>query len=339
MLRFLKKALFVATFAVMVAGCSQLPTPTLVIKPSKAEQALIAANAEHEKNIKDLNAKIAELSKNFQTSFDANISLGSASVLSVYDTMLADPDKDKFDLAEMKGLEVAIKALPEPTLADYRKTTETQRKLLSDQAKEIEQGKAEIEAQKKIADDNKAAQKKALEEKAAIEAAKAASEEAFSKEKDKLQEDIKNEKNAKIAEQSKNLEDEKAKKELQMLVVKILMGVGIVAGIAAFFLKSPTAGIAAAACIALAISVSFLPTWALICGLVCVFGLLLFPFIHGYIQKKKALEHVVGATQDYKNDHPDEFKAGIANNLNEWNKEHADVAKTIDKTLKDIRLK
>lgn len=323
----------------LFAGCEHIPTPTFTLKPSKSEIALQELNAKQDDKIKELDEKIANFEKDYKFNFDANISLGSASVLSVYDTMLADPDKDQFDLAEIKGQEVAIKALPEPTLEDYRKTTETQRKLLSKQAEEIAKGKKEIEAQKQRAEESKLAQKKALEEKATIEKQKKDAEVEFNKKKEELNNQIVKEKNEKIAETEARVKEEQDKKDLQKLIVKILMIFGVIAAVAAVVIKSPTAGFASAGAIALAISVSFLPMWALIVGLVLVFAMLALPIIIKYFEKHRALKNVVGATQDYKVQNPEAYKNGLKKNLEEWHEGDKKSVNTVEKTLKELNLK
>jgi len=338
MFRSLKKSLLFATIFLALVGCSQMPRPTIVLKPSPSEVALQQLNAKQQKDIEALDKRIKELSETFKVNFDANISLGSASVMSVYDTMLADSDKDQFDLAEMAGLEVAIKALPAPTLKDYRMTSETQRKLLSQQAEEIAKGKKEIEAQKKAADESKEAQRKAEEERDQIEADKITATNAFRTEKERLNGEIIKEKDAKTIEAELRVKEAADKKELQALIVKILMVVGVVAGIAAIVLKSPTAGLASAGAIGLAISVSFLPLWGLVVGLVGVFALIAGPIFYQYHEKNQALKNVVGATQEYKDANPEAFKSGLAQNLQEWNKD-SKTAKVIDKTLKELNLK
>lgn len=322
-----------------VAGCGHFPTPVISIKPSAAEMELKQALQERDAKVAELEKKITDLDKLFKDKFDANISLGAASVWSVYDTMLADPDKDKYDNAEIAGIEVAIKALPQPTLSDYKKTSETQRKLLSEQAEEIARGKAEIEAQKKLTEESKKEQEKILAEKARIEEQKIAAAKDFENKKRELDNKILLEQKEKTAEAQERLRQEQENKDLKALIVKILMVVGVIAGILAAVTKTVTPAICSAAAIGLAIAVSFLPLYMIVIGLVVIFSLIAFSIFLKFKESHQALKNVVGATQEFKNENKELFKNGLAKNLDEWNSSNPKTVKVIDNTLKELNLK
>jgi len=333
-------------FAMLFASCNHMPRPVIKMKPSPSEVALAELNTKQAEDMKKLQIQLIEAADKFKREFDANVSLAAASVMSVYDTMLADPTKDKYDVAEMAGLEVAKKALPEPSLADYRKTTETQRKLLSELAQEVENGKKEIEVQKAQADASKIAQEKALAEKAALEAKKIEDEKTFQAEKDLLNEKIKQEKEQSIADAQEAARQEKLKgrKELEKYVVTILMIVGVIAGIISFIVKgpmqmfAPAPAVASAGAIGLAIAVSFLPTWAIIGGLAIVFGLIITAVIMEWKQEKDGNDVMVGAIHEEKTENPEKFKTGLGAKLDDWNKDKPKVKARVTKKVKALNL-
>ncbi len=342
----LKYSIAFATLAMLFAGCAHMPRVVLKTEPSKSEVALAELNAKQVEDIKKLNIQIIQTAEQFKREFDANVSLAAASVMSVYDTMLADPVKDKYDAAEMAGLEVAKTALPEPTLADYRKTTETQRKLLSELAKEVQDGKVEIEKQKAEAEASKAAQEKALAEKAALEAKKIEDEKTFIVEKEMLNDKIKAEKDASIAQaqEAVRLEKEKGRKDLEKWVVRALMIMGVLAAILSYVVKgpmqlfAPAPAIASAGCIGLAIAISFLPTWAIFSGLAVVFGLITFAIVREWKEEKDGNDIMVGAIHEEKAENPTKFKTGLGAKLDDWNKDKPKFKARVDKKVKALNL-
>lgn len=346
----MRKALYISAImfatAMGIAGCNHMPKFAVKVEPSKSEIALQQLNTKQAEDLKKLQIQLIEAADKYKREFDANVSLAAASVMSVYDTMLADPVKDKYDDAEMKGLEVAKTALPEPTLADYRKTTETQRLLLSELAQKVEDGKKEIEAQKEQAKASKVAQEKALADKAALEAKKIEDEKTFQAEKDLLNEKIKAEKEQAIADAAEAARQQKlaGRKELEKWVVGALMIIGVLAGIASFLIKGPTqvvnpsAAAASAAAIGLAIGVTFLPTWAIGLGLAVVFSLIITAVIMEWKAEKDTADVAVGAIQEEKAENPEQFKKSLAAKLDDWNKDKPKVKARVSKKVKALNL-
>lgn len=346
MVRTLRKYFLAVFVALSFAACQHMPLPTITIKPSAAETQLAELVKKQDADNKVLNQKIADAEATFKSKFDANISLGTASVMASLDTLNADPAKSEFTLAAIPALEVAVAALPQPTLADYKKTAETQRKLLSKQASEIEAGKKEIEAQKGDAKASKDAQAKALADKAAVEKEKGDAEITYNAEKDRL---------SKLAIQQTNdaaqlraeqdaakLATSESRKNLEKWVVTILMIVGVIAGIIAAVVKGPTqlvnpmAALASAACIGLAIGVSFLPMSYLIGALAILFGLILFVVISEWRKQKSIGSALAGAQAEYITANP---TSTLAAHVEEWTGKDTKVAKLIDDTQKQLNVK
>lgn len=331
-----KTLLFI--FLSFFCGCSYIPFE-VVHKKSETEVKLQTIISEQEIKISELNKKMTAAESEFKKNFDANVSLGTASVWSSYDTLLSEPTKSKYDLAAIDGLNVAISALPEPSIKDYKSTSETQRKLLSEQAVLIEQGKKEIEQYKNSAEESKQAQAQLQTQISNLNSEKSQIQTSFEQEKEKLTSEIIKQKNDKLVASEEAIKAAQEKKDLQMLVVRILMVFGVIAGIVAALAKNKTIALASAAAIILAISVSFIPTYILVLLLVGVFGIAGFGLFNEYKEHKTALKNVVGATQEFKTSNEEVFKEGLAKNLQEWNKEDPKVVATIDKTLKDLNLK
>lgn len=340
----------------MFVACSHVPIPSVVIKPSAAEIALQELVTKEKAKRVELEEKLKNAETVFKQNFDANLSLGAASVMAGLDTLIADPSKTKFTTAAIPAFEVAVQALPPPSLTDYKKTVETQRKLLSDQQKEIEAGKKEIEEQKGLAVASKEAQKKAQEEKAAIQAEQTKAAQEASAEKSRLSAQLAEQKNETIrasetaraleaAEAARKVKDAEDKKDLQRLLIYILMGAGAIAGVLAYFLKSPgslfnpTLGFVAGSAIALAIAISFIPGWiiAVVSGLVVLVGI--YGFIRPYIDFKDVAHVAVGGIQEHKAEITKAtFKKTIGKKLKSWTGGDPKLESKIDKVTKDLNL-
>jgi hypothetical protein len=347
MSRTFKKYAFMALLAVTLVGCQHVPRVGVTIQPSPAEVKLMEINKEHERKQAELQKQIDELAKSFQVKFDDNISLGSANVWASLDTLVADPDKDKYTLAAIPALEVAKAALPQPTVKDLQAANASQRKLLSEQAEQIKQAKEELEAKKQEALASKEAQKKILEEKAAIEKAKSDAEVAHGKEVIELKDQAIKEKNELAAAKQKEVDDAKAAKDAEMkkYLIKILMGIGILAAIIAFVVKAPgslmntSAALVSAGAIGLAVAIGVLPTWAWITGLGVLFGGIIWALLHPLFKYKEIAKVGVGAIQEQKNENPEQFKATLATKLKDWTGGKAGLEKDIDKLAEELNVK
>jgi hypothetical protein len=353
-LRFAKSILIGSLL--LLAACQHMPMPTLVIKPSPAEIALQELATKETAKNKELQAKIDNAELTFKQKYEANVSLGAASVMAGLDTLNAEPNKTKYTLAAIPALEVAVTALPQPSLEDYKKTSETQRKLLSELASEVQKGKEEIAAQKGEALAAKEAQRKALEEKARIEKEKSDFAATVASEKEKLNnENIKFKNDALIAsenaralqaaEETRKLAEANSKKDMQQKLIYIFMGFGLLAAVASYLVKSPGAlfnpllGMVAAASVGLAIALSFVPTWviATISGVLVVgAGVALFLSFKDF---KDVAEVAVGGVQEHKNEDPQGFKAGVAKKLDEWSAHNPKIRDQIDKLAKQLNVK
>jgi len=330
--------------ASFVGGCNSLPRPTLTIQPSKSEVALQELAQKQEERIKALNEQIEQLDKKHKNFFDSNISLGTASVWAAIDTLSLDPNKNKFSFAALAALDVAKSALPEPTIADYKRTLETQRKLLSEQEKEIAAGKVEIEKQKGEALAAKAAQEQILAEKATLEKKKEEERVAFEQQKEELQKKAIEEKNLAIAKANKEANEAEAKKKaaLEKLVVYCLMGFGLLAGVGAVMIKGPTQmfnpslGLFAAVCVGLAITVSFLPLWVLITAFGIVFTLAIGAVIKAWKDAEDDADIAAGAIQNFRQEDEKLFKEKLAPKLEDWSKDKPKAKVRTQKRVKKL---
>ncbi len=356
-----KKYAAILAISLSLVGCMHLPSIGLDIKPSKAEQALVVLNKAQEVKNKELEDKNRELDEKiksaeatFKSNFDSNISLGTASVMAGFETLVADPVKSKFTIAAIPAFEVAIKAFPQPTFEDYKKTIATQHKLLSDQASEIEAGKAEITAQKGEALAAKEAQKKALDDKANLEKEKAIVEKekvdakaAFENEKQRLTDlAFKEKTDAIAAEKTKADKDAAERKDKQQrLLLYILMAVGVISGVLSVVIKgpgqlfNPIFAMVSGAAIGLAVALTFLPIVYVGSALGVLFLAGIVAFIIEFKKYRDIAKVTVGATQDHRNVDPAAFKEGIGTNLKEWTGGNAKLESNIDKLAKDLNVK
>ncbi len=359
-MRSLKKYLNIAVLAICMAGCAHLPLPMVTLKPSKAEQELTELNKQYEvKNAafaaqnEDFAKKMKSFESEFKLKFDSNLSLGSANLLAGYDTLLADPVKSKYALAAMPAFEVAIAAFPQPTVKDYQSALSTQHKLLSEQASEIAKGKEEIEAAKAQAVKTKADLDKIAADKAKIEQekedlvkAKLAEAEKFGKETTRLSAEVTKESTAAAnliaSEAAQKIKDAESRKSLEKWVVTILMIVGVIAGIVAFVIKgpmqvlNPMAALASAACIGLAVGISFLPLPYIIAGLAVIFGLIITVVILEWKKEKGTANGLAGAQAEYMEAHP---TSSLASHVEEWVGKDTKTAKLIEDKVKQLNVK
>ncbi len=344
--RSIKKFMLMAALALSLAGCQHLPRVGLTVQPSASEVKLIEINKEHEKKQEELKKKIEELSKSFQTKFDSNLSLASANVYAALDTLEADPFKTKYTLAAIPALEVAKAAIPQPTVKDLQEANSSQRKMLSEQATEIAKGKAELEVKKQEALASKEAQEKILAEKSAIEKAKSEEAVAHTKTVIELKDSAIKEKNELAAAKQKEIDDAKAadKKELQSLIVKILMGFGILAAIIAFVIKGPAqlfnpfAAVLSAASIGLALAIAMLPTWAWVAGIGLLFAGIIFTILYEVKRYRDIAKVSVGAIQERKNVDPEGHK-DLAAHLKDWTGGNVKLEQNIDNLAKELNQK
>lgn len=355
-----KKLFLSGLLALTVAGCSHIPLPHITIPPTKAETELIEANKLHEAKNAELQAKndaftqqIAGMEASFKVKYDSNLSLGTANVMAGYDTLIADPNKNKYTLAAIPALEVATAALPTPTVKDYQSALSTQRKLLSDQATELAKGKEEIANAKTQATETKAALDKITADKAQVEkektalaAAKLAEAENFGKETTRLAGQITTESKAaaelRAEQDAAKLKKAEERKDLEKLVVTILMIIGVVAGIIAYVFKSPlqlfnpTAAIASAAAIGLAIAISFLPLGWLIGGVCAIIAMVVAAVIIELRKEKATSSGLAGATAEYLEKNP---LSDLGQHIEEWVGKGTKTAKLIEDKIKDLNVK
>lgn len=347
MMKCVKKFMFVAALAIALAGCQHLPRIGMEVKPSPAEVKLIEINKEHEKKQAEFEKRIADLQASFNTKFEANLSLGSSNVWAALDTLAADPTKNKYTLAAIPALEVAKAALPQPSVADLQAANKAQRQLLSEQAEEIAKAKADLEAKKQEALASKEAQARILKEKEEVEKAKANEAIAHSNNVIALKDEANKEIRALAAAKQKEVDDAKAAKDAEMkkYLIKILMGIGVLAAIIAFVIKAPgslmntSAALVSAGAIGLAVAIGVLPTWAWITGLGLLFGGIIWALLHPLFKYKEIAKVGVGALQEHKNENPEDFKAKMAVKLKDWTGGKATLEKDIDKFAQELNVK
>ncbi len=356
----IKKYLFICLLGLSLAGCASYPLPRIVIPPTKAEQQLTELNKQHEiknaeleKKNADYAKQITDLEASFKVKFESNLSLGAANLMAAYDTLMADPVKDKYFQAALPALDVAITAFPKPTIQDYQVSLATQRKLLSDQATEIAKGKEEIANAKAQATQTKAdldkitADKKIVEqEKAEIAAAKSAEAESFGKETTRLAGEVSKETRAaaelRAEQDAQKIKNAESRKGLEKIVVIILMIVGIGAGVISFTMKGPLqlfnpgAAIVSAACIGLAITISFLPLAWLIAALAFVFAIIVTVVILEWKKEKTTANGLAGAQAEYLEANP---ASTLASHIEEWVGKGSSTAKLIEDKVKELNVK
>lgn len=334
-----KKQLFLFFVCIAFTGCQHMPTPTFNIKPSASETKLAEEKVKIEKEVNSLNEKIENLQTTKQQEFDKNISLASGSARAVYETMLAKPTKDNYDLAEMAGVEVVIDALPEPSFADFKRALDTQRKLISSLTKEVEIGKKEIEQQKEELKESKFIQQQAESEKFRLENEKSSIVSRFEMERNELQNKIVAEKNIVIGALQKVAENEAFKNNLIGWMVRFLTVIGAAMILIGFMMKSKLMLGAGVCAIVLALFSIHLPAWLFITAAATVFVLAIAAAVVKYLESKKVNNEIIGAVEEYKKENPEQYKVGLKKNLKEWTCGNERTENVIEETLKELNLK
>ena len=346
MLRRLKQLTLVILFFVLSAGCGHVPSMRVTIGPSKVEQQLIIENKAFQERMAALVKELESLETQYKLEYDKSTSLGTSNLWASLDTLYADPFKTKFTFAAIDGLNLAKAALPQPSSANYEKALSTQRDLLSEQATEIARGKKTIEQQAiEIAASQKAQEDISIA-KDKIEKEKLNLEDTHGKKVLELKDAAIQDKDNALLQKQKEIDDKEAKDkaELQKLIVKILMVVGVVAGIISFVIKgpgqiiNPLAAIASASAIGLAVGVSFLPTWMLIVSLSIVFFLVIATILYEVKRYRDIAKVGVGAIQERKNANPEEHK-NLAPVLKSWTGGNQTLEKNIDKLAQELNVK
>lgn len=310
------------------------------------EQALIDENKAFEKRNAELAIELAQIEGRWKVISEQNFSIGTSNVWASLNTLYAEPNKTKYTFAAIEGLKLAKKALPTPKAEDYEKALSSQQDLISDLADEIARGKKKIAEQEKAIDEANKEQAKLQEEKKKVETEKTNLENAHNVKVFELKDEALKEKNTALLQKQKEIDekDAKDKSELQKLIVKILMVVGVVAGIVAFVVKgpgqliNPLAAIASASAIGLAVGVSFLPTWMLIVALSVVFMLVIGTILYEVKRYRDIAKVGVGAIQERKNENPDEHK-NLAPILKSWTGGNQTLEKNIDKLAEELNTK
>lgn len=307
--------------------------------------------------INKINETTANLLKEQQAKIDSSvaerISVGAAQAISVLGTLQANPEKDKYTQAGIKGLTVTKEAmLDRVETKDLIDAIEIQTKLISEQADQIAEAdkrlgilSTEIDARKqneaKLAAEKEKTEREAEQQKAILAADRA-----------KLQKEYDD---YKAAMDKKNQEDaEKWRKDnawyhrinpfrdffsgIGKLLIwgAVFVGLGLILRLLSIIFPQVN------------IIQVFVKSIGRIFGVIikALFGWI--PDVlrgmnavdyEKFKQEKTLNENTIGAVQEFKEKNPEEYKALLKSRLEEWNKENPELVGLVEEKLKVLNLK
>lgn len=346
------KAYWIVFPAMFLAGCQSLPKVGFTwpesekdIQIQKLRSDLESTNLELERSINEKTEAIVKEATN-------KISIGTAQVYAAYGTLGADPEPNKYTDAASRALVVAKEALPVPKVEDLLEAVEIQKKLLSEQALEIEEGKKMLANKSNEIIESKQKISSLIEEKEKIQEEKVKTEKTYNTELEKLAQERDQEKLALLQERDELAQKWKQEnsfwskinpfkglmKTFSSLFFWIILFVVLGAGLKIASIMFPGVGI----------------VQTLIGGVGRIFGStigLLFKWIpdalrgmgavdyKDFAKEKKIADNAIGAIQEVKYENPELYKANIREKLIDWFKDNPELEAVVEQKLKALNLK
>ena len=346
---------------IFLAGCNAIPVrqSTLNKKEKEIAQLIIEKqNLISQKN--DIEQKYSDLKtgkeKEIFDSKSQRVSVGGAQAIAVLGTLNAEPNKTKYTFAGIKGLGVTKNALQDQVITkDLLEAIDTQNNLISDQANQIAEGNKKIEELNKQIDIKKQDEVKLKEDINNIEAEKIKEIGAKLIEIAKKDEVI-NKKEEKVKELEKTINDKNASDAAKFREENSFWNrINPFSHLAKFFssifiwiIVFVVLGLILKICSIIFPGVNVLQVIVKGIGsfvggiLKLIFGAIpnLFHGL-GAVDKKEydtvkiIAQNSTGAIQNFKDDHPEEYKK-LKEKLLDWNKDHPELSSKIEIMLKDL---
>lgn len=351
-LKNLKLNNFLVLSVFLLAGCQSMPRIGLTWPESEKDAKIYKLQTDLERANIDLQKAIDEKTQEIVKEETDRISVGTSQVYAAYGTLGADPEPNKYTDAASRALVVAKEALPVPKVEDLLEAVEIQKKLLSEQAVEIEQAKKLLADKSTQIIESKQKVVSLEQEKTKIEQEKEATEQAFSERLEKLSSEREAERLQLLLERDELAQKWKVEnsfwKKINPLNGIMKTFSSLFFWIALFVVLGGALKLASV----LFPGVSIIQT--LIGGIGRVLGAgfgLIFKWIPDalrgmnavdykeYEKEKKVADSSVGAIQEFKYENPDLYNQAMKDKLIDWFKDSPELVNVVEKKLKDLNLK
>jgi hypothetical protein len=338
------KKVFVVLMFCILTSCN---TDNFTIKPdtSKFDAKIEQLRVDTDKRIDEKVKEISQVTADKDKKIADNLQLASGLAYSIYvlnNTKLQPTRVDTligFNAAEL------VTRLPGLTPAQLIQTTADIKKELDEKATTIADLNTKYGASLEQAKKDKAA----IEEAQKVIEQKKKDVEQIEKDRNSKLTDLQNKRHEndqlKINEANQAAKDAEDKKELIALLIKIFVGIGVVAAVASYALRNIVLAAASAGAFGLAIFIAFLETWMVItAGSVVVviaiagISLQLWNKHKEHLKESDANERLVGAIQDYKVSSPDIFQSTLATHLTAWTEDSKEFKSLVEDKLKKLNL-
>lgn len=165
----------------------------------------------------------------------------------------------------------------------------------------------------------------------------------------RLEKEIEQRKAAELqaSKERKEKEDAEKREEIIKYLIKIFVGIGVLAAIGAYALRSMWLAAASAGAFGLSVFIAFVEPWIVIVAgvliVVCVVAGIIVKLYRTNKEKeveKELSDRLVGSIEESKKKiGPEKFKAEMAPIIDEWLKDMPQLKNTIDSKLKELNLK
>lgn len=141
-------------------------------------------------------------------------------------------------------------------------------------------------------------------------------------------------------------DSQKAREDLLKMLIKIFIGIGVLAAIGAYAMRSVTLAGASAASFGLSVFIAFLEPWMvitagclIILAIVSGFGYKWYQSHKSSVNEKELSDRLVGSIQDFKTSiGAEKFKTDLAPHIAEWIKDTPQLESKINIKLKELNL-